>query len=1428
MAQSDNWTSITDSSFAWEREALDFIRVNFPTHEPYRAWSNFEFVADDGSVNEVDLLVFTPHGFFLIEIKSRPGRLFGDAGTWTWQTKGRPLATVDNPLILANTKAKKLRSLLQRQKAVKKDRNAIPFIEAVVFLSAEDLHFELKGNATQRLCLRQRVSIGNSETVPDVMGVIKRRECSGLPEHPRGNHNKPTLKLVSQALQQAGIRQSNRSRKVSDYELEKLIDEGPGYQDWQARHTTLENVKRRVRIYNVRTGATEEERETIARAARREGELLETLQFPGILRREGFTEHELGPALIFEHDPRAIRLDHFLSQRSDKLNFEQRCDLMRQIAETVRFAHQKHVVHRSLSPRSILVSASTTRITTKIFNWQAGYRDSDSTESSVSRKVTATSHVERLVESSSAAYMAPEAISDKGYGEHLDVFSLGAIAYHIFSGSPPATTSLELNNKLRESKSLQISSVVNGVGASLEELVSWSTLADLSQRIELVSTVDDFLGLLAQVEEEASTPDPDQFVSDPNDAKKGDILLGELIVLERLGKGANSIGLLVEESSGEHFVLKVAIDPEFNQRLKDEAAVLRKLRHAHIVEICEDVSIGEHFGFLMRPVMVRVSSKDNSEHRIETLGKRLRREGQLHVDLLQRFGEDLIDTVNFLEDQGIPHRDIKPDNIAIGHVGSGSRLHLVLFDFSLSRMSVDNIHAGTTGYLDPLLSLRKPPKWDLHAERYAVAATLYEMAAGPGLPKWGDGAPPDLVDYEVTIDGDRFDSELRDPLVKFFTRAFRRDITQRFDNAEEMLDEWRACFSEIEAPADHADKKNEATIENLILDAEFDTLIQELGLGTRLTNALDRANILTVEDLLTVPSRQLMKQRGVGNKTRREILQAQKLLRKKLGPRTVGKVTTDTDEGINSESDDVDRISVDRLVTKLMKIGNQEGDASKQTQMAILGLNPEVTAFWPTQAQIAETVGVTRGRIAQIVGKNQTRWAKEPAITKLRTESLEILEKAGGVMSVQELAEAILVARGSVQDEPERTRLALAVSRACLEVERSMSTPRFFVRRERERILVATSQELANYAAKLGQEADQLSAEDPLVPPARVIMRLRSIKVPMGVESLSDNRMVRLAAAVSTNAALSSRQELYPVGMAAERALKLSQGALYGVPTLTVEQIRNRVKSRYPESAPLPDRPELDGLLKSAGFDFHWDSDRKAGGCFVSRLRDSITFTSASESLSRWSTRDSSGSGELTPEEADARKFSDRLERGIKDGSFLALLVGPRYYQRVANELARQFNVEIQDLEGIFLDALREVAEMAKVNWDLVLATDATPQQGDWDKLMLLIARVMPIVKERLFAVKDPMLIIYPNLLARYDQLDLLQELRDAVGRRDGLASVWVLVPGGSLALIDGKAVPLLSGGQQLKIPDSWIRNLHRSNGGPSRHKRQLENLEKH
>jgi hypothetical protein len=52
--------------------------------------------------------------------------------------------------------------------------------------------------------------------------------------------------MVSQAIEQAGIRPSQRMRKVGDYLLQQLIGDGPGYQDLLAAHSQVPEAKRRV------------------------------------------------------------------------------------------------------------------------------------------------------------------------------------------------------------------------------------------------------------------------------------------------------------------------------------------------------------------------------------------------------------------------------------------------------------------------------------------------------------------------------------------------------------------------------------------------------------------------------------------------------------------------------------------------------------------------------------------------------------------------------------------------------------------------------------------------------------------------------------------------------------------------------------------------------------------------------------------------------------------------------------------------------------------------------------------------------------------------------------------------------------------------------------------------------------------------------
>jgi hypothetical protein len=753
----------------------------------------------------------------------------------------------------------------------------------------------------------------------------------------------------------------------------------------------------------------------------------------------------------------------------------------------------------------------------------------------------------------------------------------------------------------------------------------------------------------------------------------------------------------------------------------------------------------------------------------------------LHLELLERFGEDLLNAVRYLEDQKLYHRDIKPDNIAVGQVGRGDRLHAVLFDFSLSKVPLDNIRAGTTGYLDPLLPVRVPPIWDSYAERYAAAITLYELATGT-IPKWGDGvSDPSYLECEITIDAELFDLALRDSLPEFFAKAFRRNICDRFDNAEEMLREWRSCFEGMEPAGATLSEEERVNLQEQIAIATGDTPIAELGLGARALQVLDRHNILVVKDLLSVQKAWLISLRGVGSKTRREIGDIVEQLREKEI------AEAELNELRSQDVADPSKLSIDTLVQRITRASGKGSPKAK------------------------------------------SRWVKDAAIVRLRSDVAEILANVGLVMSLDEAAAAILVARGSYYDEPQRTKYAIAILQIVLEVEATMAKPRFWLYGNSENNsenssennsensnenlrspLIAANQEAFDYAIALGQVADHLAQQDPLLPPSRAIVQLREVAIPVTLEALSDGRLMRLAAVASRDAALSSRQEFYPRGMDAGRALKLSQGALLGVPILSTKEIRDRLASRYPEAANIPDRPELDELLAAAGLDLIWDAKGASGwGCYVNRLMSPFLDSSSVNSFSRQPTATGTMAiGEVDDAAADARLFEEKLQRGVKQGAFLVILVQSRYYQQAIAEIANRLPVLHLSFEDLLLKALREVADRAKVDWDLVLETDARPYEGDWDKLLLLVDRALILVNEQLMASDRTVLLSHVGMLARYDRLNWVEHWRDRVGSE--IAGLWLLVPG-DRPFIGGKAIPLMSPSQKTMMPKSWLENRHRA-----------------
>ncbi len=1373
------WTTVSQSPFAWERDALDFARGHLPDHDPWRAWSNFEFIDDEGRVNEVDLLVLTPSGLVLIEIKSRPGTVRGDALSWTWITDGRAITT-DNPLPLANRKAKRLASVLRRQDALSGrggSRGAAPWVEPLIFLSDVKQSPKIDIGSAKRVVLRGSPGAENDD---GLIGVLLNAEQHGLGR--LGQVNLSSVGAIIRAIDQAGIRPPGRGRRVGDYELDKLLTEGGNWQDFAARHAAT-GVARRIRIYPYARAASPAARDRLARTAQREFRVLEGVEHQGIQRVLDYREAELGPALIFEHDPKSERLDRYLAKNHKLLSVFQRLGLVRQLGEAMAFAHGKGLFHRGLAPQNILVRNSDSSMPRlQITNWQVASRGDGSSAGMAA--TVGTQHVEGHLSDPAKLYQAPEASegNEKGAAQ-ADVFSLGAITFHVFAGRPPVANPLDLPATLRENNGLRLSGAVDGVGKWLEELVRAATAPVVRDRPR---DAREFLDYLYEAEKEALPPEPAPAPNaDPAVAGPGDMLDGGFKVIKRLGRGGSADALLVQpEGSDEQFVLKVAIDEAHADRIRAEAEVLRKLHpHQNIVRFKEEATVSGRPAFLMEQAGEK------------TLSQWIRGEATLGLDLMRRFGDNLLSAVEHLEQEGVAHRDIKPDNIGIAKASGSGAYRLVLFDFSLSRVPAENIQAGTRPYLDPFLADRHPPRWDLHAERYAAAVTLHELLAG-APPIYGDGvSAANVVDEDVKIALERFDPTLRAGLNTFFSRALRREAAERFDNAEQMLRAWRFAF----APMDQ--KPNEAeSIEVIAGRLHGGSSITELGYGLEARDVLERMKVFTVHQLLDVPRIQFRYLKGVGDKVRREIRERAKrlaLARPELRPG-------------GTVEDDGNRASIDRLAEQLIP-HRPAGDETPEDLILAhyLGFEPDDAPPWPNAGEVASAAGTARGSVADALHAARDRWKKNAELNAVRSEALELLVAAGGVASADELTAQLLDKRGSVQeDKRERARLARAVLRAAVELEARVEAPRFLAYAEAGPILIGISAEIVEYVRTLARCADGLVQEDPLPSFGRVEQELGLQPIPEGVNSLPPGRMLRLAAAASTRAAVSARDELYPRGLAPLAALRLSLGALSGPEKLTEKDLRDRVKGRVPEAAELPARPELDALLDDVGAEREWREPPDDIPAFYSRdVRDSDTGT-----LAGFRVPTNAPPPEPTPEVLDARALEEKIAFAERTGAFLALTVEPRDTAAAQSELLRRFPREVVSLERLMLRAMRAEAEARRVLWPKALAADAASRDSvDFKNLLRLAARAVPRVRDEVLALREPTLLIRPGLLARYDLMDVLDGLAQASGTSGGPPSLWLLLPqpGPERPRIDGVVLPVISAANWARLTEAWLRNTH-------------------
>ncbi|MFI0739153.1 BREX system serine/threonine kinase PglW [Streptomyces sp. NPDC021100] len=1454
--QPKRWYQTRPSPFPWEQAALDHIKQRMPATAPHYAWATFSFTAMSGRINECDLFISTPRGLYLVESKGHPGRVVNSGDTWSFHAPDRRVRTIRNPLHLTDLKSKELRARLQEAARELYPGVRVPRINPIVFLSDPLLRSELDTVQRTHVYGRDGTQSGLPGIWDDFLSLPPERESWRIKED-------TLARLLPELMKKIGVRASTAHLDFGDgWRLSsRPMDAGPTWEDRLAKRKEAIHEEGRVRVYLVEQQASEERRRSATRAAEREYQVLQGITHRGISQAVAFRQHQGGPAILFRHRESDLRLDNYLAVHGPKLSEAVRRDMVRQLAEAVRYAHRRSLYHRALAARSVYVSAreNGSDPVLRIIDWQASARDFDTTSL---RSLGESSFTGEHIEDAAQCYLAPETDADHPDPVDLDVFGLGAVAHHILTGMPPAETRTALKARLTADGGLHLYAVSDAMDAGLDELVYAATRASVDDRLD---SADAFLRRLDDAEQ-ASAAQAVALEADPLTATPGQAVDGDWTVERVLGSGATARALYVtrvaEDERGRRVeqerVLKVALDAEKNERLASEAAALRQISSGRIVKLYEGPrTIGG------RAVLALEYAGP------ETLGQRLAAYGQLGYEELASFGEDLFTALDDLAARGLRHRDLKPDNLGIKVRDDGEQ-QLMLFDFSLANVSDRDIKAGTRGYLDPFLGDARRPVYDDYAERYAAAVVLHEMAAAE-RPMWGNGTDDPqtaLKDDLPVLATDAFVPVLRPGLEKFFERALHREANHRFESLRQMRDAWRAIFAEADrtqpppasdpvallSGASRQEGLSDDDIRDLYAEkAKLGTTLRDAGLTERAAAVAEELGAVTVGELLDVPLPRFRGKRGIGAVVKKELNRRHRQWTAALRPkkpkatpapaRPVAPAVVDDKLGAELKA----RQDVEHLAALLNPVPPGRKDNKRpQVVAAWLGLDGKTElGTWPTNRQVGEAVKVSEYTVSRHLGSAVAEWADAGWMNILRGELVDAVRDAGRVMTARELARVLAARHGSESESSAGAEsAALAVVRAAVAAETLLTgrdedhEPRLAQMRRRGRLIVAlesldgsddpTPDELAAYAIELGEAADKIAATDPLPDRSGALRDLRMVRTPEGMNPLPDARLVTLAAATSVGAAASPRLELYPRTLELWRALQISQAAA-GVRReigISLEGLLSRLRSRFPEmEMGRPTYVEVEDALKKAGFPLTYETAE-------TRFKPPVPVSAAGGSS--WPTSTGTvtrASRALVAGAAGGREpsalLAAKLHSAIREGGFLALNVHVKRLRgeagSAADAVAEAFPVVPVNLARVFLEEFRALAGEHSTAWTKVLAADTRYTRNNElpGGLRSFVVRVWPRVAARLegAASREPGAVLFlhtAGLLAHYYEagghellVKLQHEARKPGGRPHGL---WLLTPshnpqGGPQ--LDGRTVEVTGGdAERVVLTEDFLKNL--------------------
>src|SRR5690349_5223216 len=267
-------------------------------------------------------------------------------------------------------------------------------------------------------------------------------------------------------------------------------------------------------------------------------------------------------------------------------------------------------------------------------------------------------------------------------------------------------------------------------------------------------------------------------------------MLGAYRIINQIGQGGMAtVYKAYQPSMDRNVAIKVlpkqlADSKEFSQRFQQEAHIIAKLEHPHILPVFD---YGESDGityFVMRYLDAG------------TLKDKLQEGRPLALAETDRLFTQLADALSYAHSMGVIHRDLKPANVLID-----SRGNLFLTDFGIAkilesastRLTQTDAIMGTPAYISP--EQAQALKVDQRSDIYSLGIILYEMVTGR-VPFTAD--TPLAVILKHVSDPLPLPSSIRTDITEgieqVILKALAKNPDDRFDTVAEFAAAWKRAL----------------------------------------------------------------------------------------------------------------------------------------------------------------------------------------------------------------------------------------------------------------------------------------------------------------------------------------------------------------------------------------------------------------------------------------------------------------------------------------------------------------------------------------------------------------------------------------------------------------------------------------------------------